>query len=103
LYPVPEAAIRDIVARYPETADLVWLQEEPKNMGAWRFVETKWRSALDGRRLRYIGRPDSASPSTGALKRHLAEQAEFLAEAFSAEIVQRPKRPKKLVKRRKQA
>lgn len=103
LYPFPANTIADVLARYPATADVVWLQEEPKNMGPWRFIDDKMRRVLEpaGRRIRYIGRPESASPAAGALKRHLEEQTEIVNEAFSAEVMVRPKRTKKLVKRRR--
>ena len=67
----------------------MWVQEEPRNMGAWRFVQ---ENAADfGRRgnprrvLRYAGRPASASPSAGSLKRHQQEQAEIIDDAFAPE------------------
>jgi 2-oxoglutarate decarboxylase len=103
LYPFPTSLLQDMLARYAPTADLVWVQEEPKNMGAWRFVEERMRKVLEGsgRRVRYIGRAEAASPATGLIKRHMEEQAEILSDAFAADIPARPKRPRKLVRRRK--
>jgi 2-oxoglutarate decarboxylase len=104
LYPFPAGQIRDVLARYSPNADLVWVQEEPRNMGAWRFVEERMGMALgpNGRRIRYVGRAPSPSPSTGSAITHLAEQAELVHEAFAAEMVVRPPRTrKKLVKRRR--
>ena len=77
---------------------MVWVQEEPRNMGAWRFVQEQFQPLLSSngdasrRTLRYIGRPESASPSSGSLKRHQQESAELMEEAFAAEIKLEPKR-----------
>jgi 2-oxoglutarate dehydrogenase complex dehydrogenase (E1) component-like enzyme len=80
LYPFPAGDLQDMLMRYPANAELVWVQEEPRNMGAWSFVAER----LDGRALRYAGRPESASPATGSHKRHAQEQAEFIEDAFAA-------------------
>ncbi|HLG97466.1 MAG TPA: multifunctional oxoglutarate decarboxylase/oxoglutarate dehydrogenase thiamine pyrophosphate-binding subunit/dihydrolipoyllysine-residue succinyltransferase subunit [Bryobacteraceae bacterium] len=84
IYPFPEDQLRAVISRYPRTADVVWGQEEPRNMGAWRFVQEQLQPVLDasGRSLLYAGRPPSASPSAGSLKRHQQEQAELIEEAF---------------------
>ena len=88
LYPFPADRVRDILARYPQTAEVVWVQEEPRNMGAWRFVQEQMQPFLEPtrRELRYAGRAASASPATGSLKRHQQELAELLDQAFSAEM-----------------
>ncbi len=88
MYPFPAADVRDILARYPETAEVVWVQEEPRNMGAWRFVQEQIQPILEpsGRAVRYVGRAASASPATGSLKRHQQEVAEILDGAFSADV-----------------
>jgi 2-oxoglutarate dehydrogenase E1 component len=88
MYPFQSEQVRDILARYPETADVVWVQEEPRNMGAWRFVQEQLQPILEPtqRKVRYAGRPASASPAAGSLKRHQAELAELLEQAFSAEV-----------------
>jgi 2-oxoglutarate dehydrogenase E1 component len=71
--------------RYPQQAELTWCQEEPRNMGAWRFVRERF---LDGdvfasaRPLRYAGRAASAAPAPGSLKVHLAEQEALVREAL---------------------
>jgi 2-oxoglutarate dehydrogenase E1 component len=94
IYPFPADQLRDLVGRYPDGTDVVWVQEEPRNMGAWRFVQEQMQPILDPSRrtLRYIGRLESASPSAGSLKRHQQETAELLEEAFAAEIKTEPKR-----------
>jgi multifunctional 2-oxoglutarate metabolism enzyme len=88
IYPFRTDQVRDILARYPETADVVWVQEEPRNMGAWRFVQEQFQAILEptNRVLRYAGRAASASPASGSLKRHQQELAELLDQAFSAEV-----------------
>jgi 2-oxoglutarate dehydrogenase E1 component len=85
LYPFPVDLLRDVLLRYPLSAELVWAQEEPRNMGAWRFVHENLQPLLETPRrfLHYAGRPESASPATGSLKRHLAEQAELIEKAFA--------------------
>jgi 2-oxoglutarate dehydrogenase complex dehydrogenase (E1) component-like enzyme len=99
-YPFNPAEFSDILLRYPLTAEVVWVQDEPRNMGAWRFIQDQIQPLIDDSRrtLRYAGRPDSASPSTGSLKRHQQEQADLIEEAFSTATVPRPRRrlvPKK--------
>ncbi len=100
-YPFPKAELQDVLMRYPVTAEVCWVQEEPQNMGAWRFVRDQIQPMLDPARrsLRYIGRAESASPAPGSLKRHHAEQAEILAEAFGTDLTPRTKT--RLVVRRK--
>ncbi len=85
IYPFPPDQLRDAIERFPETADIVWVQEEPRNMGAWRFVQEQLQPALDAtnRVLHYAGRPASASPSAGSLKRHQQEQADLIDEALA--------------------
>jgi len=99
LYPFPAGDLRDILLRYPLTAEVLWVQEEPRNMGPWRFVREHVQPMLDSSRrsLRYVGRSESASPATGSHKRHLQEQAAILEAAFSSGIVL-PRRRARLVK-----
>ena len=88
MYPFPTSGVQVILARYPASAEVVWVQEEPRNMGAWRFVQEQMQPILEpsGRVLRYIGRLESASTSAGSLKRHQQEQADIVEGAFAAEI-----------------
>jgi 2-oxoglutarate dehydrogenase E1 component len=72
-----------VLARYPALTDVVWAQEEPRNMGAWRFAEPYLRQLLgEGVTLAYAGRPDRASPAEGYPSAHTAEQARIVAEAL---------------------
>jgi len=86
-YPWPMQSLRKELGRFP-TAELVWCQEEPKNMGGWSFVDpwlelTLERADNASKRARYVGRPASASPAAGLMSRHLKELESFLAEAMA--------------------
>ena len=87
LYPFPEAQLAAEIARYPGLEDVVWVQEEPENMGAWSFVLPRLtgRISAGGRALplRYAGREGSASPATGFLKTHELEQTLLIDAALS--------------------
>ncbi|QMW22769.1 2-oxoglutarate dehydrogenase E1 component [Sandaracinobacteroides saxicola] len=81
LYPFPADVIRDYAAQFPALETVVWAQEEPKNAGAWFFVNELIEEAL-GRRPVYAGRAAAASTATGLAKRHIAEQNKLVAEAL---------------------
>jgi 2-oxoglutarate dehydrogenase E1 component len=82
LYSFPEPEIQAVLAGYPNAREIVWCQEEPKNMGAWAFVEPRLRGLLpNGASLRYVGRPDRASPAEGSSSAHLIEQDRIVSEA----------------------
>ncbi|HZU12763.1 MAG TPA: 2-oxoglutarate dehydrogenase E1 component [Chloroflexota bacterium] len=86
LYPFPGRDIREVMELYRHARDIVWLQEEPLNMGAWRFVEPLLRDILpEERRLRYIGRPDRAAPAEGSAAAHQVTQQRLIDDAFSLE------------------
>lgn len=81
LYPLHEEKLKSLVMQYPVEASLIWCQEEPENMGAYRFIEPKLRK-LFGREIHYVGREADASTAAGALSVHRVEQAALIAEAF---------------------
>ncbi len=85
IYPFPAGQLGELIDRYPKTADVMWTQEEPRNMGAWRFVQEQLQPVLDesGRVLHYAGREASASTASGSLKRHQQEHADLVEEAFA--------------------
>ncbi|WP_143714605.1 2-oxoglutarate dehydrogenase E1 component [Thermomicrobium roseum] len=83
LYPFPGDELAAILRQYPNARDVVWLQEEPKNMGAWTYMQPRLQPLLNGRTLRYIGRPERASPAEGFAEMHEQEQARIIAEAFA--------------------
>jgi len=83
LYPFPEREIERLFASYRSVREIVWLQEEPRNMGAWSYIEAHLRTMLPtSATLRYIGRPERASVAEGDAEMHLREQARILDEAF---------------------
>ena len=89
LYPFPARTLIQELSRFTNAKDFVWCQEEPKNMGAWTFIEPNLEWVLDhigaGKsRASYAGRPASASTATGLLSRHLGEQKTLVQEALSA-------------------
>lgn len=90
LYPWPAQRLADVLRRYPNAKDLVWVQEEPKNMGAWIFVFNQWmggyahfREEVDGRTIRYIGRDIGAAPAVGSHKIHDSDQRALVEKAFA--------------------
>ena len=87
LYPFPLKALVTGLSRFKK-ADIVWCQEEPKNMGSWTFVEPylEWVLGQTGgksKRARYVGRPASAATATGLMSKHLAQLKAFVDEAFA--------------------
>ena len=87
LYPFPAERIADVLDGYHAAREVVWLQEEPRNMGAWTFVAPRLRDVLGDRSLRYIGRPEQASPAEGLSAAHAAEQKRLISETLEREGV----------------
>jgi len=90
LYPFPDDPqdvddnIQAILKRYPNVKDVVWAQEEPKNMGAWSYVEPRFRDVLPPKlSVRYIGRKDAASPAAGSHRVHHDEQERIIESTLS--------------------
>ncbi len=86
LYPFPARALIQELSRFKD-AEMVWCQEEPKNMGAWSFIEPNIAWVLDHikakhRRPRFVGRPSSAATATGLMSKHVRELQAFLEEAL---------------------
>jgi 2-oxoglutarate dehydrogenase E1 component len=83
-YPFPLSAITETIATYANANELIWCQEEPKNMGAWTFMEGKFEDLVPGGdQLRYVGRAESASPATGNYSVHTQEQERLVGEALT--------------------
>ena len=82
LYPWPETEIERVLANYPNLAEVVWLQEEPENMGAWPFVHLRMHDHLRHVQVSHVARAESASPATGSGLVHAAEQADLLVRAI---------------------
>ncbi len=84
LYPLRASELQARLAPYPKDVDLVWVQEEPWNMGAWYFMRARLPEILGAEQpLRCIARPESASPATGSGASHKLEQEMLLTEVFS--------------------
>ena len=88
IFPTPLKSLVRLLSRF-KNAEVVWCQEEPKNQGAWFFIEPYLEWALGqvggaSKRARYAGRPASASPATGLMSRHLAQLKAFLDDALGA-------------------
>jgi 2-oxoglutarate dehydrogenase E1 component len=82
LYPLPEARLVEIMGAFPSDAPIVWVQEEPANMGAWSYLRTPWGGEALGRPFYGVTRPASASPATGSGNSHKIEQDDLLEAAF---------------------
>ncbi len=84
LYPFPVDPATALVAAYPSVVEVVWAQEEPQNMGAWRAIRHRLEEAIGGRvPLRYVGRPWRASPSEGYPTAHVREQDRIIRDVFA--------------------
>jgi 2-oxoglutarate dehydrogenase E1 component len=87
LYTFPWTELREVLPRYTGSKELVWVQEEPLNMGAWRYLEAKLRELVSeghGMDIRYVGRPERASPAEGYPAAHAAEQSRIIREALES-------------------
>jgi len=89
LYPVPGKALTKELNRF-KNAQLIWCQEEPKNQGAWSFIEPNLEIILSelkikAKRARFVGRPPSASPATGLASQHKEQQEKIIFEALDLE------------------
>ncbi|MFP5520284.1 MAG: 2-oxoglutarate dehydrogenase E1 component [Bdellovibrionia bacterium] len=86
IYPFPAKQVVDILKSYPNLKEVVWAQEEPKNMGAWQHVYFRFLELMLNHNIRaniyYNGRSEKASPATGSVYRHGGEQADIIAKCF---------------------
>jgi 2-oxoglutarate dehydrogenase E1 component len=85
LYPYPREAVSTILERYPHVKHRLWVQEEPRNQGAWWYMRAHMDVNLshkDVGRLEYAGRPSSASPAAGSYQLHRQQLEAFLADAL---------------------
>ncbi len=87
LYPWPHADVSHVLDQYPEVKEVVWAQEEPKNMGAWSYVAPRLRGSVgNALAIRYVGRPERASPAEGYLATHNEEQGRIVADAMASPV-----------------
>jgi 2-oxoglutarate dehydrogenase E1 component len=82
LYPVPMRDLRAMLEAYPAADEIVWVQEEPENMGAWDFIRPQLQEVGGGRTVRRVARPRSASPAEGSATRHALNQQALVNQAF---------------------
>jgi 2-oxoglutarate dehydrogenase E1 component len=82
LYPFAEKQLKAVLKRYRKANDLVWVQEEPRNRGAWTFINDQIGSVIGKQTIRYVGRKASSSPATGSQVEHKRQLEAFLDEAF---------------------
>jgi 2-oxoglutarate dehydrogenase E1 component len=83
LYPFPRKEIQAVLAKYRQAREICWVQEEPKNRGAWGYMESRLSELLpDPAVLSYFGRDESASPATGSYKMHQVEEQEIIGHAL---------------------
>jgi len=105
IYPFPKAEFAQMLKQYPNAQNVLWVQEEPRNMGAWAFLKGRIAPLLQNppHTFGYAGRPESASPAPGSKKSHDKEQADVIEAAFAPptiarryrkRLVRRPKAPK---------
>lgn len=93
-YPFPLEEVAAVLDRYPAARDVVWVQEEPRNQGAWNYMQSRrhLNACLSSRHtLDYAGRPYSASPAVGYLHVHLAQQKRLIADALRLEVAHQRK------------
>ena len=84
LYPFPGPELNKLLKDYTETSDIVWVQEEPKNQGAWDFVKPRIPAMLDKEwDLYYVGRESSSAPAVGSAKLHAAQQRDLIDRAIN--------------------
>jgi 2-oxoglutarate dehydrogenase E1 component len=83
LYPLPVRDILGVIEGYPRLEEVVWVQEEPENMGAWEFVRSSLEGLAGARRLSVLARPRSSSPAEGSATRHAKNQEELLRTALA--------------------
>jgi len=83
LYPIPTEMLQQVMSRYPNLKEVVWIQEEPETMGAWMFMFPFFRKLIDGRfPLHYIGRRRNSSPAEGSSSMHKVNQQALIKQAF---------------------
>jgi 2-oxoglutarate dehydrogenase E1 component len=87
LYPFPQVALQQVLAKYPRVKEVVWVQEEPQNMGAWKYLSSRVKALLDAKiKLNVLARPESCSPATGFSELFQAEQDVLINGALGSRI-----------------
>lgn len=87
LYPFAHKSFQAVVQQYPNLKEVVWVQDEPQNQGAWFYIQHHLiENMAEGQKLSYAGRPASASPAVGYLAKHQEQHKALLEQAFSPRI-----------------
>jgi 2-oxoglutarate dehydrogenase E1 component len=86
LYPLPVRDMLGIIERYSKLEQIVWVQEEPENMGAWEFVRPSLDGLAGSRRLAVLARPRSSSPAEGSAAAHAHNQERLIRQAFDLSL-----------------
>ena len=86
VYPLPVRDMLEVIERYPKLDDVLWVQEEPENMGAWEFVRPSLEGLAGPRRVAVLARPRSSSPAEGSATRHARNQERLITQAFDLKI-----------------
>jgi 2-oxoglutarate dehydrogenase E1 component len=82
LYPFPLQKVKDVIQKYSQAQDVAWVQEEHSNSGAWEYIRPILEKELESKKLRYVGRPRSASPAAGSHALHKKQLLQMMEEAF---------------------
>ncbi|HHO55634.1 MAG TPA: 2-oxoglutarate dehydrogenase E1 component, partial [Trueperaceae bacterium] len=90
IYPLPKKEIRAELNKFAKDIPVIWVQEEPENMGAWYFLRAQWCAKLAGHNFSGIYREASASPATGSGSSHKIEQAKIINDAFNLKKTPKP-------------
>jgi 2-oxoglutarate dehydrogenase E1 component len=86
LYPFPADDLKPVLEAYPNLEEVIWVQEEPENMGAWEFVQSRLEGLIEKRwPVHYIGRPRSSSPAEGSAAWHRVNQQALIDQAYTME------------------
>ena len=88
LYPLPVRDMLGVIERYPKLEEILWVQEEPENMGAWEFVRPSLEGLAGHRRLAVLARPRSSSPAEGSAARHAQNQERLVSHAFEVGLLE---------------
>ena len=88
LYPFPTQDVIDAIRQYAHVSDHVWCQEEPYNQGAWLYSQSSLKAAIpDSAALKYVGRPESASPAVGCMSMHIQQQKVLIRDALAIDQI----------------
>jgi len=89
LYPFPADEVRKVLDNYPNVREVVWVQEEPRNMGAWSYVSPQLASLVNSDvEVTVVSRPERSSPAVGFFDLYQAEQEQIITEALRSSVKQ---------------